>query len=400
MVAAGVRTWWSEGITGVDLQLTDDQQLFRETTRRFLESTCPLGTVRDLADSGPAGFDAKWWRRGAELGWTSMLVPEGDGGGSISGHGVLDLVLVAEEMGRLVSPGPLVPTNVVAEALGRSGTPAQRQKWLPGLLSGDLIGAWCVGTPLNGVEAAGDGIEASPATGGDGGFVLDGATGPVEAGGQADVLVVTARSGEGVAQFAVPSDAPGVTVTEAHSLDLVRRFAQVRFDRTTVTHDSLLGPAHRGGSEAEHQLQVAVVLQCAEMVGAIDRAFEFTVEYGSDRYSFGRPLVSYQALKHRFADMKLWLEAAHATAGAAAHAVANGSPSASELVSVAKSYIGDRAPLLLQDCVQLHGGIGVTWDHDLHLYLRRVIVDRSQFGTPSDHRERVAAAMGMEGGNR
>ncbi len=122
--------------------------------------------------------------------------------------------------------------------------------------------------------------------------------------------------------------------------------------------------------------------------------FEFTVEYAEQRYSFGRPLVSYQALKHRFADMKMWLEASHATSTAAASAVDSGSEHAAELISVAKAYIGDRTPAILQDCVQLHGGIGVTWEHDLHLYLRRVIQDRSLFGTPRDHRERVAAIVG------
>jgi alkylation response protein AidB-like acyl-CoA dehydrogenase len=156
----------------------------------------------------------------------------------------------------------------------------------------------------------------------------------------------------------------------------------------------VLGEGDAAG-EVEHQLQTAVVLQCAEMAGAIDRAFEFTVEYASDRYSFGRPLSSYQALKHRFADMKLWLEASHASADAAARSVDAGSASAPELISVAKAYIGERGPAILQDCVQLHGGIGVTWDHDLHLYLRRVVVDRSQMGTPREHRERIAVTMGM-----
>ncbi|MGH9080735.1 MAG: acyl-CoA dehydrogenase family protein, partial [Acidimicrobiales bacterium] len=137
--------------------------------------------------------------------------------------------------------------------------------------------------------------------------------------------------------------------------------------------------------------------QCAEMAGAIDRVFEFTVAYASDRYSFGRPLISYQALKHRFADMKTWVEAALATAGAAARSVESGSKSATELISVAKSYIGERGPAILQDCVQLHGGIGVTWDHDLHLYLRRVMVDATQLGTSREHRERVAVAMGIRG---
>src|SRR5262249_52750183 len=143
--------------------------------------------------------------------------------------------------------------------------------------------------------------------------------------------------------------------------------------------------------------QLALAVQCAEMVGAIDRVFEFTVQWAFDRYSFGRPLASYQALKHRFADMKMWLEACHGTATAAARAVDGGAADASELVSVAKAYIGDQAPELVQDCVQLHGGIGITWEHDIHLYLRRVTQDRSLYGAPAQHRDRVAALLGMGG---
>jgi alkylation response protein AidB-like acyl-CoA dehydrogenase len=376
----------------VDLRLTDDQQLFRETTRKFLESTSPLVTVREVADSEPAGFDRKWWKRGAELGWVSMLVSEEDGGGSVSGHGLLDLVLVAEEMGRLVSPGPLVPTNVVADAIARSGTPAQRQQLLPDLVNGDAVAAWCLGAPVAGVGTGGGSVEASAL--GEW-FVLDGATGPVEAGGQAEHYLVTTGADGGVTQFIVGADVPGVTVVPAHGLDLVRRFAQVRFDQVTVPREAVLGVPGEAGADAERQLQIAAVLQVAEMVGALDRSFEFTVEYAFDRHSFGRPLASYQALKHRFADMKMWLEASHATATAAARAVDAASPSAAELASVAKAYVGERGPAILQDCVQLHGGIGVTWDHDLHLYLRRVVTDATQLGTPSDHRERVAVAMGM-----
>lgn len=376
----------------MDLRLTDDQQLFRETTRKFLETTSPLETVRLLADTEPAGFDRKWWKRGAELGWVSMLVPEDDGGGSISGHGLLDLVLVAEEMGRLVSPGPLLPTNVVAAAIARSGTPDQRRQLLPALVNGDSVGAWCLGTPVAGIGAAGGKVEAVPQ--GDG-YRLEGFTGPVDAAGQADHLLVTTGNGDSITQLLVATDALGVTVVPAHGLDLVRRFAQVRFDQVAVGPDAVLGVAGGGAADVERQLQIAVVLQVAEMVGALDRAFEFTVQYAFDRYSFGRPLASYQALKHRFADMKTWLEASQATATAAARAVDAESASATELVSVAKSYVGERGPVILQDCVQLHGGIGVTWDHDLHLYLRRVVSDSTQLGTPADHRERVAVAMGM-----
>ncbi len=376
----------------MDLRITDDQQLLQETTRKFLESTAPLQTVRRLAVDETAGFDPDWWTSGAELGWTSLLVPEDEGGGSVSGHGLLDLVLVAEEMGRLVSPGPLVPTNVVAEALARRGSAAQRQALLPDLLRGSTVAAWCLAAPAAGIRPRGQ----VRATSGDAGVVLDGDSGPVEAGAQADFYLVTAGTVDGVAQFVVPSGAPGLSVKEAESLDLVRRFADIRFDQVRLTPDASLGVPETAAADVEHQLQTVAVLQCAAMVGAIDRVFEFTVEYASDRYSFGRPLASYQALKHRFADMKLWLEAAHATAGAAARAVDSESKHAAELVSVAKAYIGDRGPAILQDCVQLHGGIGVTWDHDLHLYLRRMVVDRTQWGTPREHRERIAVAMGME----
>jgi alkylation response protein AidB-like acyl-CoA dehydrogenase len=375
----------------VDLRLTDDQQLLHQTTRKFLESTCPPETVRELADAAPAGYDAAWWRSGADLGWTSLLVSEEDGGGSVSGHGLLDLVLVAEEMGRMVSPGPLMPVNVVAEALSRGGTTEQRRDLLPGLLAGTTTASWCLGVPAGGIDTGGA-IEAAPTAEG---LVLDGISGPTESGAQADLHLVTARTAEGTTQVLVPAGHPGVSSQPMHSLDLVRRFARVSYDRVEVGADAVLGEPEGADPDVEHQLQTAAVLQCAEMAGAIDRVFEFTVEYASDRYSFGRPLVSYQALKHRFADMKMWLEAILATAGAAARSVDSGSKNASELVSVAKSYIGERGPAILQDCVQLHGGIGVTWDHDLHLYLRRVMVDASQLGAPRDHRERVARAIGM-----
>ena len=375
----------------MEFGLTDDQQLFQETTRKFLEDTCPLDVVRKIAEEQPDGFDRSWWRRGAELGWVSMLVAEEHGGGSVSGRGLGDLALVAEEVGRLVAPGPLIPTNVVAAALSRDGGAAHVDH-LTDLLGGESIASWCPPGPVGDGGGSPAGVRA---TARGTGFVLDGTTGPVEAGGQADILLVTARLGEELAQFVVPSGVPGLTAQPAESIDLVRRFASLRFDGVEIGGDASLGQPGRADRDVARQFHDAVVLQCFEMVGAIDRVFAFTLEYAEDRYSFGRPLVSYQALKHRFADMKMWLEASHATAGAAARAVDSASPLMAELVSVAKSYVGDHGPLIIQECVQLHGGIGVTWDHDLHLYLRRVVQDRARFGTPRDHRERIAAGIGI-----
>jgi alkylation response protein AidB-like acyl-CoA dehydrogenase len=173
----------------------------------------------------------------------------------------------------------------------------------------------------------------------------------------------------------------------------VRRFAEVRFDGARLAVDALLSDEGSAASAVERLLQIAGVLQCAEMCGAMDRVFEMTVEYLGDRYSFGRPLSSYQALKHRIADEKMWLEASHAITAAAARAVARGDESGAELVSAAKAWVGPHATELVQDCVQLHGGIGVTWEHDLHLYLRRATVDRFTYGTPEEHAERIAAGL-------
>ena len=361
----------------MELELSDEQVFFQETTRRFLAAECPIPVVRAL-ESEPRGFSEGYWEQGAALGWTSMLVPEADGGGSLSRHGLLDLVLVAEEMGRLVSPGPLGPVNVVASAVADGGTEEQRAAVLPGLLAGETVAAWCGEAPI---EAAFDGD----------GFVLSGVASPVEAGAQARHLLVTALVDGGLTQVLVPADAAGLSVTPMGGLDLVRRFAEVRFDG--VRSAEVVGTVGGAAGAVERQLQIACVLQCAETVGAMDRVFEMTLEYLGDRYSFGRPLSSYQALKHRVADDKMWLEASHGIAVSAARAVATRAADAGELVSAAKVWIGPHATELIQDCVQLHGGIGVTWEHDLHLYLRRATVNRVTHGTPEHHAGRIAAQL-------
>ncbi len=363
----------------MELELSEDQAFFLETTRKFLAAEAPITVTRSL-EHEPAGWTADYWRRGADLGWTSMLVVEADGGGSLSEHGLLDLVLVAEAMGAVVAPGPLGPVNVVASALARAGSADQRAAVLPGLLSGEAVAAWCGIEPI---DAATDG----------GGYILTGTVPAVEAGAQASHLLLAARTEDGLSQLLVPVAAPGVTVRPLGGLDLVRRFASVDFAGVELPATAVVGTVGGAAAEMEHQLQIACALQSAETCGALDRVFEMTLEYLGDRYSFGRPLSSYQALKHRIADDKMWLEACHATATAAARAVAAEATTAAELVSVAKHWIGPHATELVQDCIQLHGGIGVTWEHDLHLYLRRVSVNRATYGTPDWHAERLASQL-------
>lgn len=369
----------------MELQLSDEQAAFVETTRRFLAAESPIAAVRAL-EHDPDGFDRAVWARGAALGWTSLLVPEVDGGGSLSEHGLADLVLVAEAMGAVVAPGPLGPVNVVADAVARGGSASLRASVLPGLLDGSAIVAWCGPEPVSG--------SADDGSADDGGLVLRGECSPVEAGAQADHLLVAVAHDDGrVSQAVVAVDAPGLTVTPLGGLDLVRRFARVSFDEVAVPASSIVGSMGEAATEVERQWMVACVLQCAETVGALDHVFAMTLEYLGDRYSFGRPLSSYQALKHRLADDKVWLEACHAIASGAARAVAADAPNAGELTSAAKAWIGPHATELVQDCIQLHGGIGVTWEHDLHLYLRRVTVNRATLGTPEQHAERIAAGL-------
>jgi alkylation response protein AidB-like acyl-CoA dehydrogenase len=205
------------------------------------------------------------------------------------------------------------------------------------------------------------------------------------------VLLVVARCGDQVRQFLVPTDAPGVRIAPQQSVDLVKQYAQVHFDGVVVQRSAAVGSAAEAIASIDRQSQLAQVLQCAEVVGILQTVFDFTVQWALDRHTFGRPLASYQALKHRFADMKLWLEACRATTAAAVADVAADSPTAGLSASVAKSYVGEMAAQIVHGCVQMHGGIGVTWEHDLHLYLRRVTLYSAMFGTPEEHNLAVYA---------
>jgi alkylation response protein AidB-like acyl-CoA dehydrogenase len=364
-----------------------ERLLFASTARAFLDKEASLDRVRELHASGTS-FDADWWRRAAELGWASMLVPEELGGGSVSGDGVADLALIAEQIGKTVAPGPLHPVNIVLAALVDADNAQTHSATIESLVAGELVASWAVYEPG---RAWAPGVTSVTATPTGSGFRIDGVKDRVEAGPESGLFLVVAESDGALRQFLVPADAAGVSVETQKSLDLVKRYARVTFDGVEVDADAVVGTADQTPALIARQSQIAQILQCAEVVGILDAVFGFTVQWAMDRYSFGRPLASYQALKHKYADMKIWLEASRATTNAAIAAVGARADDAEMAVSVAKSYIGEHAPGMLQLCVQLHGGIGVTWEHDLHLYLRRVTLYRSMFGTPEDHNLRVYA---------
>ena len=366
------------------LQLSSEQEFFQKTTARYLEDSAPVAELRRRRED-PEGFKSRYWRQGAELGWTSLLVSEDDGGVSISGRGLVDLTLVAYEFGRHAAPGPLALTNVVAGAL--SADQNADKSLIAGLLDGSTIVAWCIseGSPDDGLanlrfEIKQQGNE----------LVLNGVKRTVESANQASHLLVTGRTGSGLSQVIVPADAKGVAIQPMQGVDLSRRFSLIKFEDVRVPLSAAVGPLGGADAAVELQLQQALVLLSAEALGAMQAAFDMTVEWAFDRYSFGRSLASYQALKHRFAHMATWLQASHAICDEAARAVNEGRPEAAELVSAAKAYVGQYGAELIQDCVQLHGGIGVTFEHDLHLYLRRLTLIRTLLGTPDVHLRRLA----------
>jgi alkylation response protein AidB-like acyl-CoA dehydrogenase len=375
----------------MELALDEDQELFHETTVRFIESELPVDRTRVLHDD-PVGFDRDWLRSTAELGWFTMLVSEDDGGGSVSGDGLIDATLIAEEVGRFVQPGPFIPMNVVTAAISASGTDTQRAEFLPALMAGETIATWAF-ADANGNWDHGTGLVATRTSDG---FTVSGRRGYVQDASAADVLLATATLDGRPAQFLVPTGAAGVSITPLACLDLSRRLAHVDFDQVAVEAGAQLGDGDATDA-LERQLQIALALVVAETVGAMDALFTMTVEYSKDRIAFGRPIGSFQALKHIMADDAMILETCKAGATAVARAVQDRSDDAAEIVSMVAAYVGDMSDELAQDCLQIHGGIGYTWEHDLHLLMRRIRTNAVLYGETAWHRERVCAFHGSDG---
>lgn len=360
--------------------------LFVSTTRAFLDRDASIERVREMHSRGDA-YDRGWWRKAAELGWTSLLVPDQLGGGSVSGNGVADLALVAEHIGRTVAPGPLIPVSAVLAGLVDASNSSEHAEVIAALIEGTAVSAWAVDEP----GAPFGAVPTTVATEWANGYRIDGVKDRVEAGTGCDYYLVTARAADRPIQLMVPADAKGVTVEPVASIDLVRDYATVRFDGVEIDADTVVGTSDETPDLIARQSQIAQLLQTCEMVGILDAVFARTVEWALERHSFGRPLASYQALKHRFADMKMQLEACRAIVTTAVRDVGDRSRSAGLSVSAAKAYVGEYSVAIVQDCVQLHGGIGVTWEHDLHVYLRRVELDRTLYGTTEEHQENVFA---------
>jgi alkylation response protein AidB-like acyl-CoA dehydrogenase len=361
-----------------------------DTSVRFIEASYPLAKVRAgaFADGDQR---AEYLRATAALGWYSMLVPDDLGGGSVTDNGLLDAVLIAAKRGAGLQPGPFVGTNVVAFALANAGSDSHRADVIPALVAGEATAGWVVGAPVVPASAGGEIVAAVDGSN----VVLNGTAKLVADLVFAKWLLVTAGSGDGLVQFLLPTDAPGVTIEQMDSLDLSRTFCTVRFEGVRAGADDAVGQPDEVAALVEHQLAIACVLTAAESVGAMERDFETALKYAKDRIAFGRPIGSFQAIKHVLADTSLALEMSKAITLAAAETLGSGDDHGVQIAAMAKAFVNDSGQELAQNCFQIFGGIGFTWEHDQHLYLRRLATDAVLYGEPDFQRERLCQLAGI-----
>ena len=381
----------------MDVQFSEEQESLRDSARTLLERECPMQLVRDQFDDA-RGFPESLWRSMADLGWMGLRIPEEYGG---SGLGAVDLALLLEEMGRALCPGPFVSTAVVgAQAILQGGNEAQRRQWLPPLVSGDLRLA------LAQVEEdANWGAEGIRLTleeqGGD--LTLSGRKCFVADAPSADLLVVAGRSAadpahpsRGISLLLVDAHAPGVSIRTLDLVEQSRKVAEISFDDVTVPRESLLGALGEGWPLLERLHDHARVAACAELSGSAEKVLEMSVAYAKTREQFGQPIGRFQALQHKCADMLVASESIRSAAYYAAWALEQPDLDPHTTACLANAFCSEAYVKVAGDGIQIHGGLGFTWEQDLHLYFKHARAAELAFGSPSHQRE-IAAQVLVDG---
>jgi len=379
----------------MQLVLDEDQELLARTARDFVAERSPVSRVRALRDANdPTGFSRPLWKEMAELGWVGILVEETHGG---AGMGLAELVVVMEALGRTLAPEPFLSTTLLGgQALALGGSEAQQAEWLPRIAAGDAFVALAYGEHASRYDPCH--VETRAEADG-AGYRLNGRKTQVLDGHVADLLLVSARTSGGVDDaagitvLAVPPDARGVEIVRQSRID-GRNAAQVRLDGVAVSSDEVVGTVGEGGLLLEAAIARATVGLCAEMLGSMQQAFDRTLDYMKTRVQFDVPIGSFQALKHRAAREFIAIEMSRSAVMAAARAVDAGDDEAAKLVSVAKATCSEAAMLVANESVQMHGGIGMTDEHDIGFYLKRARAAEISFGDASWHRARWAELSG------
>jgi alkylation response protein AidB-like acyl-CoA dehydrogenase len=367
----------------VDFAFSADQQLLKNSARAFLDEHCKPELVRSLFDD-PRGESEAMWKEMAQLGWLGLSLPEDAGGSAL---GMVETAIVLEEMGRVAGPAPYLPTMLAAHAIAGAGTPAQRSRWLPAIAAGGARATVAL------LDAQLDWRPEATATRADrraGGWAISGTKSFVPWAHVADAMLVPARTAEGLSLFVVTRDTPGLHLSPIIGMDLTSRSASLRLDDAAVGADALLGAPGGAGPLLREVLLRGAVGAAAEMLGAARRCLDMSVEYAKVREQFGQPIGSFQAIRHKCAEMLLEVENSHGATYYAAWALDAGAAEREVAASVAKSYVSEAARKVCGEAIQVHGGIGFTWEYDLHLYFKRAKALEPVYGDADYHRELIA----------
>jgi alkylation response protein AidB-like acyl-CoA dehydrogenase len=371
----------------MDLSLTDEQSMLADSVSRFIENEYPFEERQRIAGS-ERGFSTTIWKKFAELGWTAVPFAEEDGG---LGGGAVELMLLMQAFGRGLIVEPFIPTIVLAGgALKRAGTPEQKERWLSPLIAGDLQAALAFAEPQARFNPCDIATTAVPSGRG---YVINGRKSVVLNAGNADVIVVPARSGGGqcdlggITLFAVPTDTPGLRRRDYPTVD-GHRAAEVVLEDVGVPGDALLGAVGEGGRVLLETIDEATLAVCAEAFGIVCALQEKTVEYTKNRVQFGVPISSFQALQHRMVDMLIAREQLHSLLTWAVMLAAGDPSEAGRAISALKYHVGTAGRHVAQEAVQLHGGMGVTWELDVSHYFKRLSTIEILFGNADYHLDR------------
>ena len=371
----------------MNFAFTEEQEELRKTVRQFLDAKSAEAAVREQMET-EAGFDAAVWSQmGEQMGLQGLIVPEEFGG---SGYGYVELGIVLEEMGRSLLCAPFFSTVVLAaNTLIHSGDDAAKAAHLPGIAAGQTIATVAFTEPSGKWDEAGITLAAS-GSGGD--YTLTGTKMFVLDGHTANLIIVAARTANGVSLFTVAGDAAGLTRTALSTMDQTRKQAKLEFSNTPAT---LLGAEGQGWTILNTVLDLAAVGLAAEQVGGAQKVLDMAVEYAKVRVQFGRPIGSFQAIKHKCADMLLEVESAKSAAYYGMWCAAEMNDELPSVASLAKAYCSEAYFHATAENIQIHGGIGFTWEHPAHLYFKRAKSSELLFGDPTYHRELLAQRIGI-----
>jgi len=366
--------------------------MLRRSAREFLAKECSSKVVRRLMES-TEGYDAAMWKKIAGLGWTALGIPEEYGGVGT----FLDLIVVLEEAGRALLPGPFFATmGLAVPVLLEAGTEAQKKEVLNAIASGDARATLAFTEPSGRWDAADVKLSAKKEAGG---WRLDGVKMFVPDADAADYTVVVARTraeGEdGISLFLVKGKPDGMSVKSLATMDMTRRWSEIRFDGVRLDADALMGAADRAWPALKRALEWSAAALCAEMVGGVQKVLEASTEYAKSRQQFGKPIGIYQAVSHKLADMLVLSESGRSATYYAAWAVDADAPDRALASSMAKAYVSDAYRKVAGDGIQVHGGIGFTWEHDMHLYFKRAKSSEVTLGDATYHRELVAQSLDL-----